>query len=72
MTTDPDHEKKIKAMARAIKQKVSGTGMVVLLRDHEGRAHLVPGHDVEIVAVYSDTAKTSWILHDLIDAGIQR
>ena len=72
MTIEADQLKKVKSMARAIKQKVSGAGMVVLLRDHERRAHIVAGHDVEIVAVYSDQVKTAWIVDDLIDAEIER
>ena len=72
MTIEADQAKKVKSMARAIKQKVSGAGMCVLLRDQEGRAHLIAGHDVEVVAIYSDQVKTAWIAEDLIEAGIER
>jgi len=65
-------EKKIRAMAAAIQAKASGVGFVCLLRDAEGRAHLIPGHDFELVAVYGDGCKVDWIADDLIDAGIER
>jgi len=65
-------EKKIRAMAAAIQTKTAGAGFVCLLRDAEGRAHVIAGHDVELVAVYGDGAKVQWIFDDLIDAGIQR
>jgi len=65
-------EKKIRAMAAAIQTKTAGAGYVCLLRDAEGRAHLIPGHSVELVAVYGEGVKTAWIADDLIDAGIER
>lgn len=72
MTTEADHVKKIQAMAKAIKTKASGAGFVVLLKDQENRAHLVPGHSVEVIAIYDDRVRTPWIRDDLIDAGIER
>jgi len=65
-------EKRIRSMAAAIQTKASGAGFVCLLRDAEGKAHLIPGHDFELIGVYSDGCKVAWIVDDLIDAGIQR
>lgn len=65
-----DDAKKLRALAGAIQTKTAGAGYVCLLRDAEGRAHLIPGHDVELVAVYGAGVKVSWIAEDLTDANI--
>ena len=65
-------DKTTKAMARAIKLKAASAGLVVLVKDAEGKAHVIPGHDLEVVAVYDDRVKAPWIRDDLIDAGIDR
>jgi len=65
-------ESNIRKLAAAIQTKTSGAGFVCLLRDAEGRAHLIPGHDVELIAVYGNGAKVNWIADDLLHAGITR
>jgi len=62
----------IRKLAAAIQTKTAGAGFVCLLRDAEGRAHLIPGHDVELVAVYGDGAKVNWIADDLLHAEVTR
>ena len=59
-------------LAGAIQTKVAGAGVVCLLRDAEGRAHLIPGHEAELVAVYSDGVKSAWIREDLEAAEIHK
>lgn len=66
-----DDTKKLRRLASAIQTKTAGAGYVCLLRDAEGRAHLIPGHDVELVAVYGDGVKASWIADDLADAEVR-
>jgi len=65
-------DESIRKMAAAIQTKTSGAGFVCLLRDAEGRAHLIPGHDFELVAVYGDGVKTAWIADDLLHAEVTR
>ncbi len=69
MTTDD--QKKARKLASAIQTKVAGAGYVCLLRDAEGRAHLIKGHEAELVAVYGDGVKAAWIFEDLVDAGVR-
>jgi len=69
---DADTEKRLTAMARAISRKAAGEGLICLVRDAEGKAHLIPGHHIELVAVYGTGAKIAWIVEDLVEAGIER
>ena len=66
-----DDTKALRKLASAIQTKTAGAGYVCLLRDAEGRAHLIPGHDVELVAVYGDGVRSSWIADDLVEAGVR-
>jgi len=65
-------DQRLQPLARAIAQKTAGAGLTCLVRDSEGRAHVIPGHAAEVIAVYGPGVKIKWILDDLIDAGIQR
>ena len=67
-----DEAKALRKLASAIQTKVAGTGVCCLLRDAEGRAHLIPGHEAELVAIYSDGVKSAWIREDLEAAEIHK
>jgi len=60
------------AMAAAIQRQASKHGAVVVLRDDEGRAHVIPGFDFELVGLYVEGVKAAWIREDLEHAEVNR
>lgn len=63
---------KIKAAARKVSMSLQRHHAVSVFRDDEGKAHIVPGYQVELVAVYAEGARRADILDDLLYSEVQR
>jgi len=69
---DTETERRIRATAAAIRQKIGAVGAVTVLIDDEGRAVAMPGYRVELVGVYDQFATAAWIAEDLLHVGARR
>jgi len=51
--------------AAKLQTKICGLGAATLIRDQDGKLHLIPGFDFEIVGVYQDGIKRADLVADL-------
>lgn len=54
-----------KAEAKRIMQAVHKHGVVHLFRADDGKAHVIPGYQVELIGVYREPVKQAYIEADL-------
>ena len=65
MSDEAAKTKHRKALAKALAKQANSIGMVTVIRDSEGRAICLPGHDFQTVGVYEAGAKYADIADDL-------
>ena len=51
--------------AAKLQLKICGLGAATLIRDQDGKLHLIPGFDFEVVGVYQDGIKRADLVADL-------
>jgi len=66
------NDQNIRKLAAAIQRQAAQHGAVVVLRDDRGKVAVLPGFDVQLIGVYSDGCKVSWLVDDLLDAEATR
>lgn len=54
-----------KKEARKIKAQIHKHGVVAVVRDDSGKCHCIPGHDVDLIAIYREPVSQSYIESDL-------
>ena len=70
--TDEQTHKRLKAVAKALQQKANQLGLICVLRDVEGKCHVLPGHDFEVVGIYGQGSKVAEIAEDLDFCQVER
>jgi len=63
---------RLRKTADAIQRQAAQHGAVVVLRDDRGKVAVLPGFDVQMIGVYSDGVKVSWLVDDLLHAEVKR
>ena len=65
MSDEATRKKRCEALAKALARQAHQLGLVTVIRDSEGRALCLPGHDFEIVGIYQAGARYADICDDL-------
>lgn len=62
----------LRKLANRIQQKAGDLGVIAVVIDQERHAHVVPGSELEVLAVYQQGITRQQILEDLEFAGVER
>ena len=54
-----------KKEAAKLQRQIGGLGIATLVKDQEGKLHVIPGCEVEIVGVYTTGLKQADLIEDI-------